>query len=281
MKLPFNFFLISNHLPGTASAFFISSTGKIALFFFFILAGVMAYRSKKFLWKKSREETEEDLEDPAETEGVEKIMKKCKTHLNETLMQTENLFTLGLSGFIAEDLTEMKNCINLKTELTDNLEKVKNKVFRTASVFDSSAYSGHYYVELKDYQFRMIAAVSLLLTPLYEHLSNSHKPFVKSQKEELTRLEKEVSRFFTLSRSIIQNNKFNEIENLAKLHNTITEMLENMEVAQIKRIKTKQVNTRNSVLFLNTLSETKNMLNQNESLVKSYKNLTTVLTTKN
>lgn len=270
-----------NLTPLTISTFFVSSAGKIILFLLFTIAGILAFRSRKINRKKTREESDEDQFDPFETEEVEKIMKKCKTHLNETLAQTENLFKLAISGFLEEDLTALKNSINLKTELSNNLEMVKTKVFRTASVFENSVHSGHYYVELKDYQFRMISAVSQLLDPLYEHLNNSHKPFVKTQKEELTRLEKEVSTFFDLSRSIIQNNQFKQMENLEKMHGTINEILEKMEVTQIKRIKTKQVNTRNSVLFLNTLSETKNMLNQTESLVKSYQNLTTVLTIRN
>jgi hypothetical protein len=52
-------------------------------------------------------------------------------------------------------------------------------------------------------------------------------------------------------------------------------MLNNMEVAQIKRIKINQVNTRNSTLFLNILSETKNMLNHAAGLWHAHMKLTT------
>jgi Na+/phosphate symporter len=258
------------------SAFFTTSAGKFILVIFFALAGFVAFYTRKYFRKRNREESEEDLEDSAETEEVEKIMKKCITHLTETLTQTENLYNLGISSFLNEDLNTLKNCMNLKNDLSNSLNKGKNKAFRTASFFENSLHSGHYYVELKDYQLRIVNAVSLLLQPMYEHLNNSHKPFTKAQKEELTKLGKEVSAFFGLSASIIKSIRFKQMENLVKMHVEINKLLENLEVAQIKRIKTNQVNTRNSILFLNTLSETKNMLNQSANLLKAYQNLLAV-----
>jgi hypothetical protein len=49
-----------------------------------------------------------------------------------------------------------------------------------------------------------------------------------------------------------------------------------MEVAQIKRIKAREVNTRNSVLFFNTISETKNMLLHAINLMKSHRDFISV-----
>ncbi|MBW6535282.1 MAG: hypothetical protein K0B11_09755 [Mariniphaga sp.] len=269
--------ILSTYLIALAlNAFFTTSVWKFSFLIFIALAGFGAFFARKHFLKRNREESEEDLEDSPETEEVEKIMKKCITHLTETLAQTEYLYKHGISSFLDENLNTLKTCINLKTDLHNNLHKGKNKAFRTASFFENSLHSGHYYVELKDYQLRIVNAVSLLLQPMYEHLNNSHKPFIKVQKEELTKLGKEVSSFFSLSVSIIKSNQFKQTENLVKMHVEINKLLEGMEVAQIKRIKTNQVNTRNSILFLNTLSETKNMLNQSANLLKAYQNLLTV-----
>jgi hypothetical protein len=277
-KMEFFFFDNSAKLiiATTFSAFFTTSAGKFIFLILLAFAGFLAFHTRKYFRNKNREESEEDLEDPAEIKEVEKIMKKCIAHLTETLTQTEHLYTHGISSFLDEDLNTLKNCMNLKTDLSNNLIKGKNKAFRTASFFENSLHSGHYYVELKDYQLRIVNAVSLLLQPMYEHLNNSHKPFTKAQKEELTKLGKEVSAFFGLSVSIIKSIRFKQMENLVKIHVEINKLLESLEVAQIKRIKTNQVNTRNSILFLNTLSETKNMLNQSANLLKAYQNLLAV-----
>jgi hypothetical protein len=48
-----------------------------------------------------------------------------------------------------------------------------------------------------------------------------------------------------------------------------------MEIAQIKRIKAREINTRNSVLFFNTISETKNMLLHAINLIKAHRDFIT------
>jgi Na+/phosphate symporter len=116
----------------------------------------------------------------------------------------------------------------------------------------------------------MINSLTLLLNPLFEHLSNSHKPFINVQGDELAKLGKEIENFLDLMAKIINNSVENDKENLAGIRNNIFELLNSMEVAQINRIKTSQVNTRNSILFLNILSETKNMLNHASGLLNSY-----------
>ncbi len=51
----------------------------------------------------------------------------------------------------------------------------------------------------------------------------------------------------------------------------IGETLYEFEKDQVKRIKEKEVNTRNSLLFFKALTETKNMLIHSVNLIKSYR----------
>jgi hypothetical protein len=66
----------------------------------------------------------------------------------------------------------------------------------------------------------------------------------------------------------------NENEKPELVQKNLYDLLNSMAVAQIKRIKSSQVNTRNSILFLNIISETKNILNHTTGLFHSYFHLT-------
>jgi hypothetical protein len=59
------------------------------------------------------------------------------------------------------------------------------------------------------------------------------------------------------------------------MRDKIVQYIEKMEIAQIKRIKAKAVNTRNSVLYFNTITETKNMLLHAINLMKSHRDFIT------
>jgi hypothetical protein len=208
----------------------------------------------------------------SEKEEIEKILSICREQLNDSLMQIHLIYTSGIGSFLNEDLITMKVASGIKKQLNKNLKELKKGVFNLASKLESNIHSGHYYVELNDYQNRIASSVNLLFQPLYEHLNNSHKPFVKSQEEELKNLGRDVGIFFNQALTQI-NNHVKQLSKLDELHNRTIEILGKMEIAQIHRIKSKQVNTRNSILYLNTLAETKNMLNHTLSLVKTYQKL--------
>jgi hypothetical protein len=236
-------------------------------------SGLAIFNSKKKISKKNRLTNLEYT--VLENDGVEKIMQKCKTQLNCCLNRCGTIYTSGIECFTNEDLTGLKNALREKKELAKQLKRSKETIYSAAARFENSLHSGHYLIELNDYQIRMINSLSLLLNPLYEHLSNSHKPFIKTQQEELDRLNRKISVFFGYMADCIDQSSEKTEENPKNIQKDIEEMLNNMEVAQIKRIKINQVNTRNSTLFLNILSETKNMLNHAAGLLHAHMKLTT------
>jgi Na+/phosphate symporter len=250
------------------AAWFLTTGGKVAFIVLLGFSGLVIYRSRnRFIKKNQFSDPEETV---SENDCVEKILKKCGDQLIHFLSKTSSFYTSGIDSFIEEDLPGFKNIMAEKENLKKKVKKSKENIFSIAIKFESSLHSGHYLIDLKDYQVRMINSLTLLLNPLFEHLSNSHKPFINVQGDELAKLGKEIENFLDLMAKIINNSVENDKENLAGIRNNIFELLNSMEVAQINRIKTSQVNTRNSILFLNILSETKNMLNHASGLLNSY-----------
>jgi len=87
----------------------------------------------------------------------------------------------------------------------------------------------------------------------------------------LRKLIANIDGYLSLALSIVTQNKFDEMDNLMSMRDGIIEQLQKTEKAQIKRIKSKEVNTRNSVLYFNVNSETKNVLLRTISMVKAYR----------
>jgi hypothetical protein len=252
----------------------LTTGGKIGFVALLAFSGLAIFNSRKKFIKKSPFTNPEDT--VMENDGVEKIMNKCKKQLLHCLNRCSTIYSSGIKCFTNEDLTGLKNMLLEKDELTNKLQQSKENIYSVAARFENSLHSGHYLIDVKDYQIRMVNSLALLLDPLFEHLSNSHKPFIKTQVEELDMLNRKTAAFWGFTAESIDFDKGKE-ENLENIRKDIEEMLNSMEVAQIKRIKTHQVNTRNSILFLNILSETKNMLNHTTGLFHSYIQLTTNL----
>ena len=131
--------------------------------------------------------------------------------------------------------------------------------------------AGYFYIQVIDYQREIAHSLNFLVEPLKEHLENQHKTFTESQDKDIRRLISEVDEFFNLALYIVKEGKFDSIDDLVAQRMRIAATLYEIEKDQVKRIKEREVNTRNSLLFFKALAETKNMLLHSVNLIKSYR----------
>jgi Na+/phosphate symporter len=257
-------------------ALVISAGGNFMVFVFLAVAVFMVFRTHVFFKKRQKSLLIEDEDTIDEKDETGKVLEKCKRQVEKTFIQTNKIFSDGIDSFIKEDRSGLKEVLSLKDYLNKKSKKQKNKVLSILSKIENSVDSGHFYVQLVDYQREMAHSLNFLVEPLFEHVNNNHKPFIKSQIEDLKHLEAEINSFLNLSVNIIKSNKFDQVDALIGQRDLIVEKLEKLEVAQIKRIKAKQVNTRNSMLFFNTITETKNMLLHATNVIKAHRDFITV-----
>jgi Na+/phosphate symporter len=100
-------------------------------------------------------------------------------------------------------------------------------------------------------------------------MENNHKPFIPSQVKELKTFAEDMNNFLKTSLHVVKEEKFGDIDALIRQRDELINRLAALEKAQIKRIKNKEVNTRNAVLFFNIISESKNLLLNYVSLIKA------------
>ena len=250
--------------------------GKFMIFVFVAVAIFMVIRTHMFFKKRSQEDSIEDEETITEKDETEKVMEKTIKQVSKSIILANNIYDESITHFLKEKRTKLKDALEVKDSLNKKSKKKKNKVLNTLSKISENVDSGHFYVQLVDYQREMAHSLNFLVEPLYEHLDNHHKPFIEEQADEFEKLKVEIDQFFNFALSIVKDNKFDEIEDLIKIRDKIVQSLERMEIAQIKRIKAKTVNTRNSVLFFNTITETKNMLLHAINLMKSHRDFITI-----
>ena len=250
--------------------------GKIMIFVFVAVAIFMVIRTHIFFKKRSEEALVEDDEAITEKDETEKVMEKCVKQVSKSIILANNIYDESIAHFLKEKRSKLKDAIEVKDSLNKKSKKKKNKVLNTLSKISENIDSGHFYVQLVDYQREMAHSLNFLVEPLYEHLDNHHKPFIEEQADEFEKLKVEIDQFFNFALFIVKDSKFDKIDNLIKNRDKIVQSLEKMEIAQIKRIKAKTVNTRNSVLFFNTITETKNMLLHAINLIKSHRDFITI-----
>ncbi len=257
-------------------ALLISVGGKVMIFVFIAVAVFMVVRTHIMFKKRSEARNAEDDEIFTEKDGIEKVVAKCNKQVFNSILSANKIFSVSINGFLNEDRAHLKEGLALKNELGHKSKKQKNKVLGTLSKIEDNVDSGHFYVQVIDYKREVAHSLNFLVEPLFEHLNNNHKPFIEEQAGELKDLVLRIAGFMDLMLHIGKENKFEEIDNLIEKRDEIVELLADYEKAQIKRIKAQLVNTRNSILYFNILSETKNMLLHFINLFKAYRDFITL-----
>ncbi|MEL7589233.1 MAG: inorganic phosphate transporter [Prolixibacteraceae bacterium] len=239
----------------------------IAIVIFLIVKTQLAYR------KRARLKKTEDEEGITEADGTEKVVEKVKKQVVNSVLTVNKIFSLSIEGFLDENRSHLKEARELKEGFNRKSKKMKSKISNVIDTLQQqdSLEIGHFYVQLVDYLREVHHSLNYLLEPLHEHMENNHKPFVPSQVKELKSFMTATNDFMRSSIAVMKEERFDKIESVIKQRDDLVNKLAAMEKAQIKRIKNKEVNTRNSVLFFNIISETKNLLMNYVNLVKVHR----------
>ena len=248
----------------------IMTGGKTIIFVFIAIAILMVARTHVFFNKRLAQKALEDDGIISEVDPVDKAMEKSRKQVESAILTSNKIYTLCIDSFLKEKRGHLKKGIELNVEFNRKSKKLKNKVLGIISKLQKDDVdSGHFYVQVVDYQRELAHSLNFTVEPLFEHIKNQHKPFIHQQIEELKELSSNIDEFFNFALHLVKEDKFELIDELIGKRDILMENLSGFEKAQIKRIKAQQVNTRNSLLYFNIISETKNMLLHSINLIKS------------
>ena len=257
-------------------ALLISLGGKFIIFIFIAVAIFMVIRTHAMFKKRSASAVAEEEELINENDAAEEALDKSSKQVIKAMVSVNQIVSLGVESFLTEDRGGLKKAQQACMEFSKKAKKNKDKVYSTVSkLTEGSIDTSHFYVQMMDYKREMAHAVHFTIEPLIEHLENNHKPFTANQQKELTRLVSQIDAFFNFALHTVKEDKFENVDNLAVEREKIFSFLNELEKNQIKRIKNKAVNARNSLLFFKVVSETKNLLLHSVNLVKAYRDFVT------
>ncbi len=154
----------------------------------------------------------------------------------------------------------------LKDHITVIVDKLKKDSTDTA----------YYFVQVLDYMREMLHAITYINRPAIEHIENNHKPFNPEQIAELKQLQTVLTKFLTLIISSIEARDFTKQEEIQSILYQYQHLIEKCNKNQINRIKSATSGTKNSILFLNILNESKHLALMGFNLYKSQRDFVTL-----
>ena len=224
-----------------------------------------------FIHKKiyAKQNRKDDFDDKLTLNG-ENILSKCTSSITSVTAEVSRLYSSSISNLVKEDRRHMKKVIRQVEELNLEAKELKNNIYHTLRKLEEGYIeTGHFYVQVLDYLREIAHCLKFIADPIYDHLNNNHPSIAPEQVKDLHDLNESVSSFFNDIQVIFRKQNFTNLDKLISQQKSIIELIGKSKKRQIKLIKEEVVGTRNIMMYLNLMSESKNLVLYSVNMVKS------------
>lgn len=166
------------------------------------------------------------------------------------------------------------------------MKKFNKKTKKTKDHIDETVRSlqvdlidtGHYYVQSVDYLREIAHCLSFMAKPALDHIENNHHAIDDIQKQDLTKLGNGIDILYRDMITRIEAKNYENLDEMIAQQHTLLTMIKEMRISQVKRLREDDMYTRPSLLFLDILAETKNLLLYSINLLKSQRDFISEIT---
>ncbi|NND05082.1 MAG: inorganic phosphate transporter [Saprospiraceae bacterium] len=239
-----------------------------------LLAGYLVYRTHRY--HKERMDEQEAYEARLTDGEMSKVdvIHLFSEHLETFLNHFSTLIQQSIDALGKEDLKSFRETLKAFKPIQDKLHLLKMDASQVLDgVSDEELEVGHLYMLVVDYLHEMSKGVRSILKSNFDHVDNQHKPLLPVQIEELKNIHELLIDRYKTSILIFKRVDLEEAEALTSSLYTVLKATRRARKNQIKRIQNHEVGTRNSHLFLNQLSEMRNLALFANRIVDAYKDL--------
>lgn len=226
-----------------------------------------------FIHKKREEKLKktDEFED-SDTLNGENIVRKCNISISRVLNSVSKLYFSTLINLIKEDRKKLKKTLKGIEELNQHTKDLKYNLYPTLrKLEEDSVETGHYYVQILDYMREIAHCLKYIADPVYEHLDNNHPPLIPDQVKDLHEINELVSLFYDEIIRISKKQNFKDLRKLLEQQHEILDLIAKSKKKQIKLIKADMVGTRNTLMYLNLLAESKNLILYTINMAKAHR----------
>lgn len=218
---------------------------------------------------------EDELAEEAEAATAingNKIIAKTSKNISKVIIKISSLLKQGTIALTEEDLKKFRKTYKEVKSLNAATKELKDHVSDTISKLEENEVeTGHYYVQVLDYLREAVHSVTYLIKPAYDHVDNNHKGLLPDQSEEIKDLTRMVTNLINEINDRVKAIKYDDIDELIHEQQKILKFIDTSRKKQVKRIKANEVGTRNSMLFLSLLSETKALVLNLINILKAHR----------
>ena len=204
------------------------------------------------------------------SEALVLFREHTRNELESVLVFAGEKFDKSVHGFMNENLRDLRKVLAAIEEQKFHLRQVKRIGTLGVTQLDRAiaVEKGLYYYQGNDFASEIVFSLRRMTEPCKDHIDNNFKPLNDAQKDEFGKMADEVITFISRCMLEIKRNDYTAFDQLVEKAVSISNALTQLKKNELKRIQGQSGSTKVSMVYLNMIQETQNVVSFTSNLIK-------------
>lgn len=204
------------------------------------------------------------------SEALVLFREHTRNELESVLAFAGEKFDKSVHGFMNENLRDLRKVLAAIEEQKFHLRQVKRIGTLGVTQLDRAiaVEKGLYYYQGNDFASEIVFSLRRMTEPCKDHIDNNFKPLNDAQKDEFGKMADEVITFISRCMLEIKRNDYTAFDQIVEKAVSISNALTQLKKNELKRIQGQSGSTKVSMVYLNMIQETQNVVSFTSNLIK-------------
>ena len=252
-------------------AYLIYIGGPTAIAILLFVAVLLLARNYISYKKKANANKEEDSLNKAESSSIQGVIEESADNIAAVASRAKKIYIGSMIGLSKEDLPLLKKSKKGNAKLSAEIDDLQESVFYFIKNLDeSSVMASHFYINILSYLQDMSQSLEYIGRASHKHVNNNHKKLKFNQTRELLDTQNEIEFLFDKIKDTFDKRAFEDIHELLQSKETLLLSINKKIEKQISRTRTEESSPKNTSLYFNLLTETKDLVVATMNLLELY-----------
>ncbi len=252
-------------------AYLIHLGGFPATVILLVFAAVILIRNYLNHKKKAKQIKESFGLRRAESRSIQGVIVESAENISNVIGRGKKIYTQSTNGLATHNLDLLKKNKKQVNKLTTEIDGLRDHIFYfIKNLDDSSVGATNFYLDMLDSLQDIAQSLEYIAKIGHKHVNNNHKRLTYSQIRELQEIDEAMANLFYNAKLAFENQSFAEIEDVLNSRQELLQMVSDKISEQISRTRSDDSSPKNTTLYFNLLTETKDLISSTISLLEMY-----------
>ena len=252
-------------------AYLIHLGGFLATVILLVVAAVLLIRNYLNHKKKAKQIKESFGLRRAESKSIQGVIVESAENISNVISRGNKIYSQAVNGLSKNNLDLLKKNKKQVGKLSAEIDGLRDHIFYfIKNLEDTSVGATNFYLDMLDSLQDIAQSLEYIAKISHKHVNNNHKRLTYTQIKELTEIEIAVQGLLENSKMAFENQSFLEVEEVLNSKDELLTMVSDKISEQISRTRSEDSSPKNTTLYFNLLTETKDLISSTIGLLEMY-----------